>query len=55
MIWYFLAGFIAGAVGVVKLGEWLAEREINKNKSEDHSSGSASDNSNSKQSGGRTL
>lgn len=25
MIWYFLAGFIAGAVGVLKLSKWLVE------------------------------
>ena len=26
MIWYFLAGFIAGAVGMVKFSSWLVHR-----------------------------
>lgn len=25
MVWYFLAGFIAGAVGVLKLSQWLID------------------------------
>ncbi len=26
MIWYFLAGFIAGAVGMVKFSSWLVHK-----------------------------
>lgn len=26
MIWYFLGGMIAGAVGIVMLGKWLTEK-----------------------------
>ena len=26
MIWYFLAGFIAGAVGIVKFSSWLVHK-----------------------------
>ena len=26
MIWYFLAGFVAGAVGVIKFSGWLVHR-----------------------------
>ena len=26
MVWYFIAGFIAGVVGTLMFGKWLAER-----------------------------
>lgn len=28
MIWYFLAGWIAGAVGVLMLGKWWVESHV---------------------------
>ena len=34
MIWGFIAGFIAGAVGVIRLGKYYAEKKAKENNNE---------------------
>ena len=51
MIWYFIAGFVSGAVGIVKFTKWLVRRVERNEKSEGVITDPADSDNSSQQSG----
>lgn len=55
MVWFFLAGFISGAVGMCRFAHWYVnrnERVMEHEKSEDNNADTASDGNSSQRNGG---